>query len=53
MQTTDVGNTANLRWQNKDAIAVDLLDDEEQSKDAEVNHITEVVGFIGIIDTNE
>ena len=53
MQTTDGGNTANLRWQNKDAIAVDVLVDEEQSKDAEVNHITEVVGFIGIINTTE
>jgi hypothetical protein len=48
MQTTDGGNTANLRWQNKDAYAVEVLVDEEQSNDDEINHITEVVGFIGI-----
>jgi hypothetical protein len=51
MQTTDGGDTANLRWQNKDELAVDVLVDEEQSNDEEVNHITEVVGFIGIVDS--
>jgi len=53
MQTTDGGNTANIRWQNKDAYAVEVLVDEEQSNDEEVNHITEVVGFIGITEIAE
>ncbi len=53
MQTTDGGNTANLRWLNKDAYGVEVLVDEEQSRDTEINHITEVVGFIGITKTDK
>jgi hypothetical protein len=46
MQTTDGGDTANLRWLNKDASSVDVWVDEEQSKDSEVSHTTEVVGYL-------
>ena len=59
MQTTDGGDTANLRWQGKDLYGVNVLIDEEQSKDRETNHTTEVVGYMAFaqmelnIDTDE
>ncbi len=46
MQTTNGGNTANLRWQDKDFYAIDVKIDEEQSLDSETYHITEVVGYM-------
>jgi hypothetical protein len=46
MQTGDSINTANVRWQNKDAYAVEVQIDEEQSKDDETRHGTEVVGYM-------
>ena len=46
MQTTDGGDTANLRYQNKDLYGVDVQIDEEQSSDAETFHTTEVVGYM-------
>ncbi len=46
MQTTDGDNTANVRCNNKDTLSVDVLIDEEQSKDNEVSHMTEIVGFM-------
>ena len=46
MQTTDGGNTANVRWQDKDFYAVDLKIVEEQSRDTETSHTTEVVGYM-------
>ncbi|MBN1843354.1 MAG: fibronectin type III domain-containing protein, partial [Deltaproteobacteria bacterium] len=46
MQTTDGGDTANLRWQNKDFYAVDVKVVEEQSSDSETSHTTEVVGYM-------
>jgi hypothetical protein len=46
MQTTDGGDAANVRCNNKGSLSVDVLIDEEQSKDSEVNHTTEAVGFI-------
>jgi hypothetical protein len=46
MQTGDGMNTANVRWQNKDAYAVEVQIDEEQSKDNEIKHGTEVVGYM-------
>jgi len=46
MQTGDGMNTANIRWQNKDAYAVEVQIDEEQSKDKEIKHTTEVVGYM-------
>jgi hypothetical protein len=46
MQTGDGMNTANVRWQNKDAYVVEVCIDEEQSKDNEIKHGTEVVGYM-------
>jgi List-Bact-rpt repeat protein len=46
MQTTNGGNTANVRCKNKGELSVDLWIDEEQSRDTEVSHISEVVGYM-------
>ncbi|MEA1901053.1 MAG: fibronectin type III domain-containing protein [Thermodesulfobacteriota bacterium] len=46
MQTTDGGDTANLRWQNKDLYGIDINITEEQSRDSEIYHTTEVVGYM-------
>ena len=46
MQTTNGINTANVRWQNKDADGVQVQIDEEQSKDMETGHISEIVGYM-------
>lgn len=46
MQTTDGGDTANVRWQNQDLYAVDVRIAEEQSSDSEIAHTTEVVGYM-------
>ncbi len=45
MQTTDGGDTASVRWQNRSAGAVDVWVDEEQSLNSEIAHTTEVVGY--------
>ena len=46
MQTMAGSNTANVRWQNNDVFGVDVQIDEEQSRDKETNHTTEVVGYM-------
>ncbi len=46
MQTTDGGNTANVRNANKDEFSVDVWIDEEQSMDTETGHIAEIVGYM-------
>ncbi|MDL2121713.1 MAG: H-type lectin domain-containing protein [Deltaproteobacteria bacterium] len=46
MQTTDGGDTANLCWQNKDFYEIDIKITEEQSRDSEIYHTTEVVGYM-------
>ena len=46
MQTTDGGDTANLRWQNKSLNGVEVRIDEEKSNDDETSHTTEVVGYM-------
>ena len=46
MQTTNGGDTANVRWQNKTGAGVEVQIDEEQSQNPEVNHVTEVVGYM-------
>ena len=46
MQTMDGGDPANLRWQNRDALGVDVQVAEEQSKDSETGHTTEAVGYM-------
>jgi PKD repeat protein len=46
MQTKNGGDTANLRWRNKSLFSVEVNVAEEQSKDSEVSHTTEVVGYM-------
>ncbi len=46
IQTNDGQDTANLRWTDKDLYAVDIRIDEEQSRDSEREHTTEVVGYM-------
>ena len=46
MQTTDGGDTAAVRCQNKKADGIDIKVEEEQSRDTEMNHTTEVVGYM-------
>ena len=46
MQTADGGNTANVRWQNKNSHSVEVQIDEETSLDTETSHGTEVVGYM-------
>ncbi|MDY6837583.1 MAG: pre-peptidase C-terminal domain-containing protein [Thermodesulfobacteriota bacterium] len=46
MQTTNGGDPANVRWNNKDAYGVDVKITEEQSKDSETFHCREVVGYM-------
>jgi hypothetical protein len=37
-----------LRWDNKDLTGVDVKVEEEQSRDSETDHSTEVVGYLVI-----
>jgi hypothetical protein len=46
MQTSDGGDTANVRWKNKDPFCVRIWIDEEQSRDRETRHTKEVVGYL-------
>jgi hypothetical protein len=46
MQTSDGKDTANVRWQNKDNHLVEVQIDEEQSKNSETGHTSEVVGYM-------
>ena len=46
MQTTNGGDTANLRWQNKSQSSVQVKVAEEQSKGSETTHGKEVIGYI-------
>ena len=46
MQTADGGDTANVRYSSKDGGSVEVLIDEEASRDSESNHTTEVVGYM-------
>ncbi|MEM1178174.1 MAG: matrixin family metalloprotease [Acidobacteriota bacterium] len=50
MQTTNGGDTATLRHRNLSATSVEVLVQEEQSANAEVGHVNEVVGYIVIGD---
>jgi hypothetical protein len=50
MQTTDGKDTANVRWQNKNNSSVEVQIDEEQSKNSETRHTTEVVGYMVFAD---
>jgi hypothetical protein len=46
MQTTDGSDTANIRWSSKTTSGIEVQIDEEQSRDDEVSHTSEVVGFM-------
>jgi hypothetical protein len=46
MQTSDGQDTANLRWKNKDIYGIDIQVDEEQSRNRERKHTSEVVGYM-------
>ncbi len=46
MQTKNRGETANIRWENKNADGIEVLIHEEQSRDTEVRHASEVIGFM-------
>jgi hypothetical protein len=45
MQSTDGGNTANVRWRNKDSYGVEVAVSEERSADEEAEHTKEDVGY--------
>lgn len=46
MQTTNNGDTAELRWDNRYEETLEVWVAEEQSKDAEVSHVAESVGYL-------
>ena len=46
MQTFDGSDTAAVRWQKKKPAGVEIKVEEEQSEDAETNHIAEVIGYM-------
>lgn len=46
MQTTDGGNTASIRWDNKNAYEFDIKIEEESSFDSEIWHVEEKVGYM-------
>lgn len=46
MQSTNGGDTANLRWKNKGPGSVEIWIDEEASRDRETNHISEDIGYL-------
>jgi len=48
MQTTDGPDTASLRWRNKGPFSAEIWIEEEQSRDREIRHTTEVVGYLAI-----
>jgi hypothetical protein len=48
MQTTDGMDTAALRFKDLKTNSVNIRVEEEQSKDKETSHTTEVVGYLAI-----
>jgi hypothetical protein len=54
VQTADGMDTADVRWQNKNEGSVEIQIDEEQSRDSETDHTTEVVGYMAFasVDVN-
>ncbi len=46
MQTTNGTDTANLRYQNRQADGIEVQVCEEQSADSEVSHVAESVGYL-------
>jgi hypothetical protein len=48
MQTTDGGDTATMRTLQVSPLSLQINVEEEQSKDTEIRHTTEIAGFIAI-----
>lgn len=48
MQTTDGGDTSVARCEKVTSSGFEVFIEEEKSRDTELNHITEVVGYIGL-----
>jgi hypothetical protein len=46
LQTSNGVDTVNLRWKNITTNSITLKTDEEESKDTEIEHSNEVVGYI-------
>ena len=46
MQTTDGGDPATVRWQKREARGIEAKVQEEQSRDTETRHNTEVIGYM-------
>jgi hypothetical protein len=46
MRTTFGGDTANLRWDNRTEVGLEVWVSEEQSRDSETGHIPEAVGYL-------
>ncbi|MEA2115043.1 MAG: hypothetical protein U9P36_06640, partial [Thermodesulfobacteriota bacterium] len=49
MQTTDGGDTSTLRTLQVSSLDLQVMVEEEQSKDSEIKHTTEDAGFIAIL----
>jgi hypothetical protein len=46
LQTRDGGDTAGLRYRNLQTTSAEVFVEEEKSRDTEVNHTTEIVGYL-------
>ena len=53
MQTTNGSDPANTRWEYIDSSKVRILIDEEQSKDKETAHASEIVGYMTFLPLNQ
>ena len=49
MQTADGGDTSTLRTLQVSSLDLQVMVEEEQSKDSEITHTTEEAGFIAIL----
>ena len=52
IQSADGMDTANVRWQNKGTSTVEVQIHEEQSKNDETSHTTEILGYMAIASPN-
>jgi len=53
MQSTDGGDTAGLRYTNLTNKSISIKIEEEQSKDSEINHTTETVGYLALFPSEQ
>jgi hypothetical protein len=49
MQTTDGGDTAAVKIIQAGAAGMEIMVEEEASKDSETNHTKEIVGFLALL----